>query len=66
MTRALAFYLSLTAWLAGFGIAALTAGTAGAVILGTLGLLATLATIAARIGADSPHHSRKPARRWPR
>ena len=67
MTRlALAFYLALAAWLAGFGIAAVTSGAPGAVTVGALGLLATLACAAVRIDADNPRTGRTGARRWPR
>jgi hypothetical protein len=70
MNRVFVFYTAVALWLAGFGLAALTAGGAGAVAIGDLGLIATLACAAARIGADGActgrvrNHDRN--RRWPR
>jgi len=54
MSRAVVvFYIALAVWLAGFAVAAVTAGAPAAVVVGSLGLLGTIAAAAARITADN-------------
>lgn len=60
MSRIIAFYVSLAAFLLGFGFAGPTGGAPAAVVTGTLGLLGTVGAAMARIGGDTPssHHYR--------
>jgi hypothetical protein len=60
MTRVIVFFRVFAAlWLAGFGMAAVTAGAAAAVVVGTMGLLGTIAAATARIGAQQPPTARR-------